>query len=365
MPYFAVAAALSLTPAQVQTPPENLQILWNQFMDLEYETIATDYFVEQQVYPVETILPSFKKLLLDVPIATNATMSYWVDTTDQRHELDTGEDYAVGYRNDHTPLKRSFYLETKAIDRNMKPFMMQFGVAGAADTTRILATGIYYNGQFYEGYIDENAQFHEGKFVRFPRATHTSSKPSATFAKTATIQGMPIKTITKTVAVGSSYQLKVASNYPWYKPYAYTLVNYDRLFKYGTKKATIPYQAYVIALSKNGYIQAKKVGSSVVDVQYSQADGDFHAVIVNVVNPVTSLTAPTSLTVKSGRSIVLKVKANGTKPSLTYKSANTKIATVDSKGKVVGKKKGTTRITITAKTKDGSNISKKLTLTVH
>lgn len=361
------ASAIVVAPtaqAAPTTPPENLHILWNQFMDLEYETIAQDYFIEEKTYPVKDILPSFKKLLIDVPIASNATMSYWVDTENARHQLETGEDFAVGYRNDHTPLVRSFYLNEKAVSRNMQPLMKQFGVTGKSATSTISASGITYNGVFYEGYIDEEAQFHEGKYVKFPKATHTSSKPSATFAKNAVVEGMSIQTISKTIAVGSGYQLKIASNYPWYKPDSYERVKYPMTFKYGQKNTTIPYTAGVLAMSKNGYIKAKAVGTNVINVRLSSGDDDFYSVIVNVVRPVTVLKAPASLTVKVGSSKLIEAKANGTKPVLTYKTANKKIATVDSKGRVTGKKKGKTSITVTATTKDGSSKTKKVTVVV-
>lgn len=350
--------------AATQAPPENLQILWDQFMDLEYETIAQDYFIEEKTYPVKTILPSFEKLVLDVPIASNATMSYWLDTDGKRHTLETGEDFAVGYRNDHTPLVRSFYVDEKTVSRNMQPFMQSFDVTGKATAPTLSTSGITYNGHFYEGYIDEQAQFHEGKYVKFPQATHTSSKPSDKFAKKAVFQDMTIKTISKTIAVGSGYQLKIASNYPWYKPDSYERVKYPMTFKYGQSKTTIPYQSGVLALSKNGYIKAKAAGTTIINVHLSSGDDDFYSVIIHVVRPVTVLKAPSSLTVKAGSSKQLDAKASGTKPVLTYTAANKKIATINSKGLVTGKKKGKTTITIKATTKDGSSKTKKVSVVV-
>ena len=53
-------------------------------------------------------------------------------------------------------------------------------------------------------------------------------------------------------------------------------------------------------------------------------------------------------TVYAGKSIQLKAKVTGKASKITWKSGNKKIATVNSKGKVIGKREGITTITATA-----------------
>lgn len=70
-----------------------------------------------------------------------------------------------------------------------------------------------------------------------------------------------------------------------------------------------------------------------------------------------------TVTLVKGKTLQIKVKVtpkNATNKKVSYKSSNKKIASVSSKGKVKGVKKGTAKITVTAK--DGSK--KKATLTV-
>ena len=77
---------------------------------------------------------------------------------------------------------------------------------------------------------------------------------------------------------------------------------------------------------------------------------------------VTNLPAKT-LTLKKGKTFTLKTsveKTGNVSKAVSYKSSNTKVATVNSKGKITAKKKGTTKITITSK----ANSKKKVTITV-
>lgn len=78
---------------------------------------------------------------------------------------------------------------------------------------------------------------------------------------------------------------------------------------------------------------------------------------VTVKTPSLKLTK-TSATVKVGKTTKIAAKAT---PSgkITYKSSNSKIATVSSKGVVKGKKKGTAKITVTC-----NGVKKVFTVTV-
>jgi uncharacterized protein YjdB len=79
---------------------------------------------------------------------------------------------------------------------------------------------------------------------------------------------------------------------------------------------------------------------------------------------VSNLPAKT-LTLKKGKTFTLKTKVavtGGASKAVTYKSSKTKVATVDSKGKIKAKKKGKTTITITSKA--DSKKTFKVTVTV-
>ncbi len=68
-------------------------------------------------------------------------------------------------------------------------------------------------------------------------------------------------------------------------------------------------------------------------------------------NPIILTKVKSSLTVKKGKKASLKYQLYPVKTKLTFKSSNKKVATVDKKGVVTGKKKGNTKITIKAKNK--------------
>ena len=67
----------------------------------------------------------------------------------------------------------------------------------------------------------------------------------------------------------------------------------------------------------------------------------------------------TSVSVSKNKTLTLSPKVYGISGSVTYKSSNPKVATVTSKGKVKGIKKGTAKITIKA-----GSYTKTVTVTV-
>lgn len=81
---------------------------------------------------------------------------------------------------------------------------------------------------------------------------------------------------------------------------------------------------------------------------------------------VTSLTLnKTKATLTKGKTTTLKVTAkpsDATNKAVTWKSSNTKIATVDKNGKVKAVKKGTVTITATAKDGSGKKVTCKVTV---
>ena len=98
----------------------------------------------------------------------------------------------------------------------------------------------------------------------------------------------------------------------------------------------------VAAVNSKGVVTAKAKGSAVI----TASCGEYKVTCkITVKNPSLKLTK-SSATVKVGKTTKISAKAT---PSgkVTYKSSNSKIATVSSKGVVKGKKKGTAKITVT------------------
>ena len=127
----------------------------------------------------------------------------------------------------------------------------------------------------------------------------------------------------------------------------------------------------VAVVNSQGKITAKGRGNATIKVMALDGSNKYATVKVTVKQPVTS--------VKLNRnSAILKVKGkakqktvtlnatvnpkNANNKSVSWKSSNTKIATVNSKGKVTAKKRGTCYITATAK--DGSKKSAKCKIVV-
>lgn len=129
--------------------------------------------------------------------------------------------------------------------------------------------------------------------------------------------------------------------------------------------------AKVATVNQSGKITAKGRGKATIKVMALDGSNKYATVKVTVKQPVTS--------VKLNRnSVILKVKGkakqktvtlkatvnpkNANNKSVSWKSSNSKIATVNRKGKVTAKKRGTCYITATAK--DGSKKSAKCKIVV-
>ncbi len=104
----------------------------------------------------------------------------------------------------------------------------------------------------------------------------------------------------------------------------------------------------VVTVNSKGKITAKKVGTATIIAKTS--NGKKATCKVSVKKPSVKL-AKTSATLKVGKSTTITLKS--TLPAndkvKSYKSNNTKIATVNSKGKVTAKKAGKAKITVTMK----------------
>lgn len=106
----------------------------------------------------------------------------------------------------------------------------------------------------------------------------------------------------------------------------------------------------IATVSSTGVITAKKVGKVTITVQ----SGKQKATVTLTVKKVPALkvikNVPTKKTITKGKTYTLKPQLypSGAIAKITYTTSNKSIATVDSKGKITAKKKGTAVITVKA-----------------
>lgn len=114
-----------------------------------------------------------------------------------------------------------------------------------------------------------------------------------------------------------------------------------------------------VATVTNGKVKAKKTGT--VTITAKAANGVKATCKVTIKKASLKL-KKTKGTVKVGKSLKIQVKSSFPKNDKikSYKSSNSKVAKVDKKGKVTGKKKGTAKITVT--TKSGAKATFKVTV---
>ena len=122
----------------------------------------------------------------------------------------------------------------------------------------------------------------------------------------------------------------------------------------------------IVTVNAKGKITAKKKGTATITV-YSKADKKKTCKIkVTVGTPVTKVKLnKTKANLNVGKSLTLKTTLSPKKPSnkgIIWKSSNTKVATVTSKGVVKAKKEGTVTITATAKDGSGKKATCKITV---
>ena len=129
--------------------------------------------------------------------------------------------------------------------------------------------------------------------------------------------------------------------------------------------------AKVATVNQSGKITAKGRGKATIKVMALDGSNKYATVKVTVKQPVTSVKLnrkSANLKVKGKakqKTVTLKATVypkNANNKAVSWKSSNTKIATVNRKGKVIAKKKGTCYITATAK--DGSKKSAKCKIVV-
>ena len=122
----------------------------------------------------------------------------------------------------------------------------------------------------------------------------------------------------------------------------------------------------VATVNAKGKITAKKKGTATITI-YSKTDKKKTCKIkVTVGTPVTKVKLnKTKANLNVGKSLTLKTTLSPKKPSnkgIIWKSSNTKIATITSKGVVKAKKAGTVKITATAKDGSGKKATCKVTV---
>lgn len=125
----------------------------------------------------------------------------------------------------------------------------------------------------------------------------------------------------------------------------------------------------VATVDQNGVVKGVKAGKAKITLTV-QNPGDAQALVlskdVTVKQYVTSIKLNAAKkTIYNGKAFTLKATVNpknAANKAVTYKSSNTRIATVTAKGVVKGIKPG--RVTITVTAKDGSKKSAKCTVTV-
>ena len=111
----------------------------------------------------------------------------------------------------------------------------------------------------------------------------------------------------------------------------------------------------VAVVSAGGKVTAKKVGTATITVKC----GSYKATCrITVKKGSLKITSKTAVSVKAKKTTAIKAVATS-KAKITYRSSNTKVATVSSKGVVKGVKKGKAVIYVSS-----NGITKKVTVTV-
>ncbi len=125
----------------------------------------------------------------------------------------------------------------------------------------------------------------------------------------------------------------------------------------------------VATVNSNGKVTAKGKGTAIIKATAADGSGKNAACKVTVVTPKKSVSSvtlkKTSLTMQVGKTEILKVTVKPTNAvikNVIWTSSNTKVATVDSKGKVKAIGKGTATITATAADGSGKNAACKVTV---
>jgi uncharacterized protein YjdB len=172
---------------------------------------------------------------------------------------------------------------------------------------------------------------------------------SCTITVTTPVTKVKLDATSKTIAKGNSVTLTAKVT----PAKAYQNVTWKSS---NTKVATV---------SSSGKVTAKKVGKATITCTAADGSGKKATCKITVTTPVTKIKLnKTKATLKKGKSVKLKATVTPSKAckKVTWKSSNTKVATVSSSGKVTAKKKGTATITCTAADGSGKKVTCKITV---
>ena len=166
-----------------------------------------------------------------------------------------------------------------------------------------------------------------------------------TKASKVPVTGVKLNKTSQTLAVGKTAALKatVSPSYATNKKVTWSSSN--------TSVATV---------NANGTVTAKKAGTATITV--TTADQKKKAACkITVTQPVTGVSLnKTKLTMGNGQSVTLKAAvapSDATNRKVTWKSSNTKIASVNSAGKVTAAANANGTVKITATTADGKKVA--------
>ena len=125
----------------------------------------------------------------------------------------------------------------------------------------------------------------------------------------------------------------------------------------------------IATVSSTGKVTAKATGTVTITCTAKDGSGKKATCKITVIKPTVKATKitinKTKATLVKGEKISLKATVtptNATNKAVTWKSSNTKIATVSSTGKVTAKATGTVTITCTAKDGSGKKATCKITV---
>ena len=139
--------------------------------------------------------------------------------------------------------------------------------------------------------------------------------------------------------------------------------------KKGVKKSTpVKFRSSkkkVATVSSKGKIKAKKKGTTYITVYCKKKPSKKKKIKIRVGTPVSSISVSGSRYLNKGRSSTLKASVNkgATNKSVTWRSDNPAVATVNKSGKVTAKGYGSCNVYATAK--DGSGVRGARTIIVH
>ena len=200
----------------------------------------------------------------------------------------------------------------------------------------------YWNSTLDKSEISETIDITSGGYYYFAakRYYRYTGDYSFRLSDKVPVTGVKLNKTSQTIAVGKTAALKA------------TVSPSNATNKNVTWKSS---NTAVATVSSKGVVTGKKAGTATITV--TTKDGSKKATCkVTVKVPVTGVKLnKTSQTVAVGKTAALKATispSNASNKGVTWKSSNTAVATVSSKGVVTGKKAGTATITVT--TKDGS-----------